>query len=410
MEEVLKVVSTFDGLFFRIVNLTLNKIKHGCLELHFNGNKISYGDKNSQVREKINVYNFNFFKAIVLSGEVGLGESYMRAEWGSPDLKGVISLLIKNQEYLGDSSAVGNSSKFVAINFLNFLNQIQHKMKSNSKTNSLKNISYHYDLSNDLYKLMLDKTMMYSSGLFLSQNDSLEQSQYNKLNQIYDFLKLNSDDNLLEIGTGWGGLVNYVADKIKVPTTTVTISNQQLNYAKELTKKNGHEHIDLKFQDYRDLSGTYSKIVSVEMIEAVGEKYLDSFFAKVSSLLKSDGRFVMQAILMPNSRYENYKKSNDWIEKYIFPGGHLPSMERLLNAASKSNLEMIEMKEFGMSYAETLKLWHENFKSNLIAIKELGFDSRFIRMWEYYLKICEAAFETRNIYVAQLVFVRPNTN
>jgi len=221
-------------------------------------------------------------------------------------------------------------------------------------------------------------------------------------------LKIEDGESVLEIGSGWGGMSKYLTSNYKVDVDTYTISKNQFDYVQEMIKNENLKNINIHFKDYREPKGTFDRVVSIEMIEAVGDKYLDTYFSEVAKSLKKNGRFAMQAILMPSSRYENYKKSSDWIEKYIFPGGHLPSIERLVGAASKVGLELIDFKEFGTSYAETLKQWNLRFQNNLDEVKRLGFDEEFVRMWTYYLEICEAAFDTRNIYLAQLCFSRPN--
>jgi len=407
MEQVIsKNESVMDKIFKKIVFMTLSNIKRGRLSLVYNSEVLTYGEGEEVIH--VEIHSPIFFRRLVLSGEVGLGEAFIKGEWSSSNLKGFLSLLILNQESLGDSSAIKDTGKIIGINILGFLNKVEHYLNHNSLENSKKNISHHYDLSNNFYKLMLDETMTYSSALFTQAEQTLREAQYSKYESIASMLKIEDGESVLEIGSGWGGMSKYLTSNYKVDVDTYTISKNQFDYVQEMIKNENLKNINIHFKDYREPKGTFDRVVSIEMIEAVGDKYLDTYFSEVAKSLKKNGRFAMQAILMPSSRYENYKKSSDWIEKYIFAGGHLPSIERLVGAASKVGLELIDFKEFGTSYAETLKQWNLRFQNNLDEVKRLGFDEEFVRMWTYYLEICEAAFDTRNIYLAQLCFSRPN--
>ncbi|EQC43247.1 cyclopropane-fatty-acyl-phospholipid synthase family protein [Bacteriovorax sp. Seq25_V] len=407
MEQVIKANERFlDRLYKKLIISTLSNIKKGRLIINYGGHTYEFGTSGTPI--VVNVSSPKFFRRLVLSGEVGLGESYMEGEWETPALEKFLTLLIENQSYLGDSSAAKEAGRVVGLNVLGFINKIEHAFNHNSIENSKKNISYHYDLSNQFYQLMLDKTMTYSSALFKDKSSTLEEAQMLKYLNIASMLKVEEGEKVLEIGSGWGGMSRFLSQNYGAHVETYTISKNQYSFVQELIERENIENVKVNFKDYREPKGLFNKIVSIEMIEAVGEKYLETYFSEVANSLEKNGRFAMQAILMPSSRYENYKKSSDWIEKYIFPGGHLPSVERLVSCASKFGLELVEFEEFGLSYAETLRRWYNNFHVNLEEVTKLGFDERFIRMWTYYLKICEAAFETRNIYLAQFCFTRPN--
>ncbi|MGK0255789.1 MAG: cyclopropane-fatty-acyl-phospholipid synthase, partial [Arcobacteraceae bacterium] len=293
-------------------------------------------------------------------------------------------------------------------NLLPNMNRIKHLMRKNSKTSSKKNISEHYDLSNDFFKLMLDETMMYSSAIFDSNEVDLYSAQKRKIEHLAKKLHIQQGAKVLEIGSGWGALAVHLAKDLDCDVTTVTLSNEQKNYCHELFKmENVEDKIDILLKDYRDLEGTYDAIISVEMFEAVGAEYFDVFFKKCESLLKPSGVLVMQMITIPDQRYTAYSKSTDFIQKYIFPGGHLPSLSKVLSTTTKhTRLNLMHMEEFAEDYAKTLRLWDQNFSKSLDKVKALGFDEYFIRMWRMYLNYCEAAFITRNIGLVQLVFSR----
>jgi cyclopropane-fatty-acyl-phospholipid synthase len=281
-------------------------------------------------------------------------------------------------------------------------------MRKNSKTNSRKNISAHYDLSNDFYKLMLDETMMYSSAIFSNKDEDLYSAQKNKLEKLSNKLNLKENSNVLEIGSGWGAMALHLANDKKCNVTTVTLSNEQKKLCEDrFNKHNAQEKIDILLKDYRDLNGTFDAIIAVEMFEAVGREYFHIFFKKCQELLKPNGVLVLQVITMPDQRYKDYSKGTDFIQKYVFPGGHLPSISKILETTTKhTRLNLNHLEEFTEDYAKTLNIWHENFENKLPEVKKLGFDNYFIRMWKMYLNYCEAAFITRNINLHQLVFTR----
>ena len=393
-------------LFNKVGHKFFSKIKHGTLEVTYNdGEKKVYGN-NQAPFEKITIHKSRFFYRLAFYGDIGFAESYMDNDFDTPNLSGLIQLSILNAEYLGTTSDHEKKNKL--INLFPVKNKIKHVLRKNSKTNSRKNISAHYDLSNDFYKLMLDDTMMYSSAVFEHKDEDLYDAQKRKINKLADKLNINEGSKVLEIGSGWGAMAMHLAKERNCDVTTVTLSTEQKKLCEDRFKEASiEEKIDIFLKDYRDLNGKYDAIIAVEMFEAVGKEYFDIFFKKCQELLKPSGVLVLQVITMPDQRYLSYSKGTDFIQKYIFPGGHLPSVGKILNITTKhTNLNLNHMEEFTEDYAKTLNVWHENFKNNIEKVKELGFDEYFIRMWEMYLCYCEAAFLTRNINLVQLVFTR----
>ena len=394
------------NLFNKVGHKFFSKIKHGTLEVTYNNGKKKVYGNNQAPFEKITIHKSRFFYRLALYGDIGFAESYMDNDFDTPNLSGLIQLSILNAEYLGTTSDHEKKNKL--INLFPVKNKIKHVLRKNSKTNSRKNISAHYDLSNDFYKLMLDDTMMYSSAVFEHKDEDLFDAQKRKINKLADKLNINEGSKVLEIGSGWGAMAMHLAKERNCDVTTVTLSTEQKKLCEDRFKEASiEEKIDIFLKDYRDLNGKYDAIIAVEMFEAVGKEYFDIFFKKCQELLKPSGVLVLQVITMPDQRYLTYSKGTDFIQKYIFPGGHLPSVGKILNITTKhTNLNLNHMEEFTEDYAKTLNVWHENFKNNLEKVKELGFDEYFIRMWEMYLCYCEAAFLTRNINLVQLVFTR----
>lgn len=382
-------------------------MKLGKLLLVVDGEKYEFGNDN-QIQADIKVLNNDFFKQLVLHGDIGFGEGYMQRYWETSNLTNVISWMILNINNLPSMS--GSSKSFSPINLLKFSDSLIQSFKPNSLKGSRKNISAHYDLSNDFFKLFLDPSMTYSSALFLNDDETLFQAQENKYEQLCQSIHLNKNDHVLEIGCGWGGFAIYAVKNYGCRVTGITISDEQYKYALERVKKEKLDgQIEILFRDYRLVSGKYDKVVSIEMIEAVGHKYFKSYFSKINELLKPTGVLGLQAIVIPDNRYAAYRKSADWIRKYIFPGGLLPSVAKINSSVNQTgNLNLYSLKEMGLSYSRTLKFWHENMQKNLEDIKKLGFDETFIRKWEYYLCSCEAAFKQRNINLVQMVYAMPN--
>ena len=383
-----------------------SKIKIGTLEVIFKDKTTKlYGEKNLEDKITLEIYNNRFFIKTVLYGDIGFAESFIDRDFETSNLTKLIELALLNAKYLGTTS---ENEKNKLINLMPFFNRFKHSLRRNSKTNARKNISAHYDLSNDFYKLMLDKTMMYSSAVFENKDQDLYDAQKNKLEKLSSKLNIKDGSKVLEIGSGWGAMAIHLAKDKKCDVTTVTLSVEQKKLCKERFKKDGIEDkIDILLKDYRDLKGEFDAIIAVEMFEAVGREYFHIFFKKCQELLKPSGVLVLQVITIPDQRYKAYSKGSDFIQKYIFPGGHLPSILKILETTSKhTRLNLNHLEEFTEHYAKTLNIWHENFENNLDEVKKLGFDDYFIRMWKMYLNYCEAGFLTRNINLHQLVFTR----
>ena len=383
-----------------------SKIKIGTLEVIFKDKTTKlYGEKNLEDKITLEIYNNRFFIKTVLYGDIGFAESFIDRDFETSNLTKLIELALLNAKYLGTTS---ENEKNKLINLMPFFNRFKHSLRRNSKTNARKNISAHYDLSNDFYKLMLDKTMMYSSAVFENKDQDLYDAQKNKLEKLSSKLNIKDGSKVLEIGSGWGAMAIHLAKDKKCDVTTVTLSVEQKKLCKERFKKEGIEDkIDILLKDYRDLKGEFDAIIAVEMFEAVGREYFHIFFKKCQELLKPSGVLVLQVITIPDQRYRAYSKGSDFIQKYIFPGGHLPSILKILETTSKhTRLNLNHLEEFTEDYAKTLNIWHENFENHLYEVKKLGFDDYFIRMWKMYLNYCEAGFLTRNINLHQLVFTR----
>jgi cyclopropane-fatty-acyl-phospholipid synthase len=383
-----------------------SKIKIGTLEVIFNDKTTKiYGEKKLHEKVTLEIINSKFFYRVAMYGDIGFAESYIDKDFETSNLTKLIEMALVNAKYLGTTS---ENEKNKLINLMPIFNKIKHTLRKNSKTNARKNISAHYDLSNDFYKLMLDDTMMYSSAVFTHKNEDLYEAQKNKLEKLSSKLNLKENSKVLEIGSGWGAMAMHLAKDKACEVTTVTLSSEQKKLCENRFKENNvEEKIDILLKDYRDLNGKFDAIIAVEMFEAVGREYFHIFFKKCQELLKPNGVLVLQVITMPDQRYKDYAKGTDFIQKYIFPGGHLPSISKVLEITTKhTRLNLNHLEEFTEDYAKTLNIWHENFENKLDEVKKLGFDDYFIRMWKMYLNYCEAAFITRNINLHQLVFTR----
>jgi cyclopropane-fatty-acyl-phospholipid synthase len=381
----------------------LNKTRYGSISFKYPDevSKTISGTETGPQAELI-VHNYDLFLRSLFSGDVGFGESYVENDWDSEDLLQVLQFFCVNQEELNDRS--------ITLSYLGrFTNFLSHLRRKNTLTKSAHNIQAHYDLSNDLFSSFLDKNLLYSSALFNNPSDSLEQAQINKMDALIEMACLSKDDHLLEIGCGWGALAIHAAKKTGCRVTGITLSREQKAFAEKRIQEEGLSHlVTIQEIDYRNLKGSFDKIISVEMIEAVGYEFLETFFTCCNKLLKRDGLLVLQAITMPEQRYEVYRRGCDWIQKYIFPGGHCPSLEKLLASTRKSSdFVLHSTNEIGLHYARTLSIWREKFNEEWDAIAALGFDERFKRIWNYYLTYCEAGFSTQLIYTHQMVFSRP---
>ncbi|CAA6816853.1 MAG: Cyclopropane-fatty-acyl-phospholipid synthase (EC, plant type [uncultured Sulfurovum sp.] len=382
------------------------KIEQGTLSVSYPcGTTHIYGNEGLPVVD-VTINRSVFFKRLALYGDVGFAESYMDGDFDTPMLSDLISLALINSHKLGTKSE--DYAKNRLQNLFPFVNRIKHLLRKNSKTRSRKNISEHYDLSNDFFKLMLDDTMMYSSAIFKSKEEDLHTAQKYKIQHLAQKLGIKKGEKVLEIGSGWGAMAIYLAKELECDVTTVTLSVEQKALCEERFKLEEVEaKIDILLKDYRDIEGRFDAIISVEMFEAVGAEYFATFFSKCESLLKPSGVLAMQVITIPDQRYHAYAKSTDFIQKYIFPGGHLPSVHKILEVNTQhTRLNLLHLEEFAEDYARTLHLWQKNFNTKMDEVKALGFDEYFIRMWRMYLSYCESAFITRNIGLVQLVFSR----
>ncbi|MDF1583187.1 MAG: cyclopropane-fatty-acyl-phospholipid synthase family protein [Methyloprofundus sp.] len=354
------------------------------------------------LRAEITVSDLNFYRKLALGGSIGAAEAYMDKLWQADDLTKVIQIMVRNRDLL-DSMEGGLAT--LANKLLTFW----HQRNQNTTAGSRKNIAAHYDLGNDFFELFLDQHGMYSSGTFHSTDMSLEQASSAKLERICQKLDLQATDHLIEIGTGWGGFAAYAAQNYGCKITTTTISVEQFNAAEQRMRHAGvTDKVTVIMQDYRDLQGHYDKLVSIEMIEAVGHQFLDTYLAKCASLLKPEGLALIQAITIEDQRYQQALKSVDFIQRYIFPGSFIPSVSAIINSsAQQSDLRLINLEDQGESYALTLKHWRERFMSRLEAVREQGYSEAFIRMWEFYLCYCEGGFIEKSTSSVQLIFAKP---
>ncbi len=373
------------------------------------GTKYEIGNKDSELKTSIKILNPKFYTRLFWWGPNGFAESYLRNEWQCNELYSTISYFILNFQDKALLDNYKNKDKLL-INILKPLNKLIHFTKVNSISGARKNIAYHYDLGNDFFKTFLDQTLTYSSGIYHTNNDRLNTAQINKYKAIIQKLNIKPDHSVLEIGSGWGGFSMYLAKNYGCNITTTTISKEQYQYVKEAIKQNKLESkIKIMLEDYRKITGLFDRIVSIEMIEAVGDRYYEDFYKTCSTLLTTNGLLVIQMILSPDSRYDLIKTNVDFIQKYIFPGSLIPSLHRL-NTATKtvSDLNLYTLEDIGNHYVKTLSDWRDNFNKSINEVRQLGFDDRFIRMWNYYLSYCMAAFATKNITCVQAVYARPN--
>ncbi|APX06634.1 SAM-dependent methyltransferase [Vibrio campbellii] len=361
------------------------------------------GEYNGEpVAATIEVKHPGFYSRILQGGSIAAGEAYMDGWWDSPDLTALMKLMALNMRALDKLEEQGSW-------LTKLLYKFSHWSNRNSQENSRKNIHAHYDLGNNLYEAFLDTNMLYSSALYNEADDSLEQAQINKMDRLCQQLELKASDHVIEIGTGWGAMAIYMAEQYGCQVTTTTISEEQHAYAEQKIKERGLEgKVTLLKKDYRNLKGTYDKLVSIEMIEAVGKQFLPSYIKKCESLLKSGGLMAIQAITIADQRYDYYSNNVDFIQKYIFPGGFLPSVTSLTQATTKySDLVTRDLFDIGLDYAKTLNEWHHRFNQAESEVRSFGYDDRFVRMWRYYLSYCEGGFLARTISAVHMTFQRP---
>lgn len=378
------------------------KLQYGSLCIEDAHGAIAFGSSNQEINGTIRIQDGRFYRRVALHGGLGLAESYVDGDWDTPDLTATLRVLAANLE------ALQGAERGVPT-LLRPLRNSLHWLRRNTRFGSQRNIAAHYDLSNDFFALMLDPTMTYSSGYFPHAEASLEEASREKYDRICRKLRLGPSDHVLEIGTGWGGFALHAAGEYGCRVTTTTISQAQHDYAAARFRESpSRDRIELQLTDYRDLRGEFDKLVSIEMIEAVGEQYLPTYFRQCSQLLKPSGAMLLQAITIPDCRYDRYRRSVDFIQKHIFPGGFLPSPSGITNCLRRGtdfNLEHVE--DFSEHYARTLAAWRGNLNAKLPQVRELGFDDRFLRLWGYYLGYCEAGFRERRIGVSQWLLTKP---
>jgi cyclopropane-fatty-acyl-phospholipid synthase len=399
-----ETIRMLDRLGRRLVFAQLEALRHGRLVLIDHGTRHEFGATPDELEVSISVLDNRFYGAVAFGGAIGAAEAYIQGFWTCSELTQAVQLLLRNREVL---DGLDDGMATLAQPLRKFL----HWANRNTQAGSRRNISAHYDLGNEFFGLWLDETMMYSSAVFEREEMSLAEASAAKLDRICKKLELSPDDHVLEIGTGWGGFAVHAASRYGCRVTTTTISKEQYEFAKARVDEAGlDDRVELLLQDYRGLEGQYDKIVSIEMIEAVGHQFMDTYFEQCAHLLKDDGMLILQAITIADQRYPKAIKSVDFIQKYIFPGGFLPSVTAMLDSVTRSSdLRIYHLEDIGAHYAETLKCWRNTFTANLNKVWSMGFGEEFLRMWHYYYCYCEGAFRERAIGTVQVLFVKPQS-
>lgn len=382
-----------------------------------NGDVHSFGARSSEVTlplgipalATIRVLRPEFFKKCFWAGDIGFAESFIDGDWETTNIAAVIAWFVLNLEHAPTLSG-SQRARSLALNLLRFGNRVGHLLRPNSRATARRNISEHYDLSNDFFALFLDPSMMYSGAHWKRPGMSLADAQREKNDALCRKLRLVPTDHVLEIGSGWGGWSIHAAKTYGCRVTTVTISQQQFDLATARVATAGlSDRVEVKFCDYRDLTGSFDKIVSIEMMEAIGHQYLPAFCETLSRVLKPDGLLALQFITCPDGRYDQFRRGVDFIQKHIFPGSLLLSLNRVNDQLTRAGGFVLHgVEDYGHDYVQTLRVWHDNFRARLAEVRALGFDERFIRKWSYYLGYCEAAFAMRNISVVQTLHTRAN--
>ena len=368
------------------------------------GEAHAFGPETARRHARMRINHPAFFRRFLLGGDMGVGESYVDGEWEADDLATFLTLAAENEDHLAVVTPI--------TKVLNLGHDLVHLLRRNTRRGSRKNIAAHYDLSNEFFELFLDETMTYSSAVFEFEGQSLADAQRNKYRSLAEKTLLGPGDHVLEVGCGWGGFALFAAREYGCRVTGITVSERQHSLAKARVSGAGLEdRIDIRLQDYRDVRGNFDKIVSIEMFEALGREHWPVFFAKLDEVLAPDGLVALQTISLPDHRFEEYARHCDWIQRYIFPGSLLASLHHATGAMSQvSQLGVHHLEDIGPHYAVTLARWRREFLSRLDEVRALGFDERFIRMWDYYLAACEAYFATRRLGDLQLVLTRPGNS
>lgn len=404
-EKKKKRHALFAGAARSILFSQLKNLSTGCIVIVDDGERHHFGEalsKGDELYAEMHVHDSSCYADIITGGSIGASEAFMTGDWTSPDLTMLMRVMVRNMDILNQmEGGLATLSRPILKWF--------HKLNENTEKGSRRNIAAHYDLGNEFFKLFLDPSMMYSSGIFPTENASMAEASETKLKRICEKLQLRAEDKVVEIGTGWGGFAIYAAKHYGCHVTTTTISEQQYLLAKERVEaENLQDKITLLTEDYRNLQGQFDKLVSIEMIEAVGWEYYETFFKTCSALLKPNGAMLIQAITIEDQRYEKAKRDVDYIKKYIFPGSCIPSINALSTASmNASDLRIVHMDDFAQHYARTLNAWAKKLEVNIEQARAQGYSEDFLRMWFFYLSYCEGGFAERAIGVSHLVFAKP---
>ena len=379
-----------DNLAFK----ALQHIKHGQLKLiNYDGKKYFFGEEGNSLNVELIINKPGLTFGIINKGSIGLAEAYMRGDFETNNLSDLIELTAKNIKII---------YKFSGLFDFSFINYVKNIFLKNTKKNSKEYISKHYDLGNDFFSLWLDKTLTYSSAIFDDSKNNLEQAQINKYKKLINLIKPKVGDEVLEIGCGWGGFAEYLGKNFDVKLDCITISKKQYEFAKERIQKNQlNNKINIYMKDYRDIKNKYNAIASIEMIEAVGKNYLKSYFKTIKDNLQNNGTAAVQAITIDDELFDRYKTKEDFIQKYIFPGGFLPCKKSLYQYANQNGLDVVQYNSYGLHYSNTLNIWRNEFTKKWEEISKQGFDLTFKRMWNFYLSYCDAGFKSKNIDLIQ---------
>ncbi|MES1212965.1 MAG: cyclopropane-fatty-acyl-phospholipid synthase family protein [Singulisphaera sp.] len=393
-----KTLSLVDRLLCRLAFRGLTQVTKGTIHLHDYDALTKFGGEGA-LQATVQVHEPRLYRDLVLGGSLGAAAAYVRGEWDCDDLTALFRILLQNQT--ASEHLDGLLSRLSG-----WIQRGIHRWHANTKSGSHRNIHAHYDLGNDFFRLWLDDTWAYSCGIFDTPAATLEEASLEKFDRVCRKLALAQDDSVLEIGAGWGGFALHAAQRYGCRVTTTTISAEQFEFARQRMAGAGvADRVTLLRKDYRDLAGKFDKLVSLEMIEAVGHEYLNAYFAQCAALLRPEGSLLLQAIVMPERGYKRYLRTVDFIRRYVFPGGCLPSVSSILDAVGRTGrLRLVHLEDMAPHYAETLRRWRANFRRRVDEVRGLGYSAELIRLWDYYLCYCEAAFEERHVGVVQMVF------
>ena len=389
-------------LFFRMACGFAERIQYGKLSFHLPDGRVLafHGKEGLDAHGVVVVRDYAFARRAILSGDIGFFESFVAGQWDTPDLAACLYIFARNADAVQDA--------FKASPLIDFLNNLRHAFNKNTRTGSKRNIMAHYDLGNSFYEKWLDPTMTYSSALYPDGHSDLADAQINKYRNLAETIDLKPDDKVLEIGSGWGGFAEFAAKHVGAKVVGITLSPSQYDFARERIFREGlNEKVEFRIQDYRDVSEQYDKIASIEMFEAVGMQYWQTYFDKLRSALKPGGTAGLQIITIADRFFDNYARSTDFIQRYVFPGGMLPSPSALKSHIEQAGLKLNSVREFGQDYARTLNEWHRHFLNAWGDIGAMGFDDRFKKLWRFYLAYCEAGFRAATTDVRQVALTRP---